>query len=335
MKRAANVDIYQAHLMSSSKLKMKALGKLAEGTTATTFEACVLLHEAARSEQAALASLPTAPAETRLATAIELCWCLVEGRDPPGAATAWGEILRLCTVVGSKNAQPMLSRIEPLYMGVHDDFVKRLSKCKGLAAARASRVLVPASDSEARKTLVEVEDILKHYPGAPSLWWAKYRLLEHLHRVKEAWDALLRARQLEPQRASFLATSLLLSVRARSATEASEYVASIRSRLESAGAEVCLFYALAMIELAHKGAREERLAAARDAANAGLAQAGSTSMRNALLAAQLLLVALDHGEKPTLDIFYRADLGDVAASMPAGIVALSTVVNAVASLAAA
>jgi hypothetical protein len=334
MTASSNVDIYRVHLMSGSKLKMNALGKLAEGTTKTIFDACVLLHEAARAEERALASLPTTAAVTRLGTAIEVAWCLVEGRDPPGAAAAWSEIVLLREAVDSTTADGMLSRLEPLYARAHDGFAKRLSKCRTLGAARSPQVLVPPSLPEATKALAEVDNILRYYPGASSFWWAKYRILEHLDNFKEAWIALSHARLLEPQRAGFLAMSLLLSVRALSAKEAALYVGSFRSRLEGAGASVCLLYALAAIELARKGDTKARWSDARNAANAGLAQATSPTLRSALRATQLLLDALAVGKAPTLDIFYRAGLGDVAASMPTGAVALTTVVDAVASLAA-
>lgn len=48
---AVVLDVYAARLPASGKLKLRAKALLAEGTPAATFDACVLLHEAARTER--------------------------------------------------------------------------------------------------------------------------------------------------------------------------------------------------------------------------------------------------------------------------------------------
>lgn len=121
-------EVYAIHLSSTSKLKMNALGKLAEGTPAAVFGACVLLHEAARGERRAVESLPAASSVTRLASAIEECWCLIEGRDPPAAAQAWGQVLAAVDQVDRAVHAPMLARLSPLYAATRNDFAKRLGK---------------------------------------------------------------------------------------------------------------------------------------------------------------------------------------------------------------
>src|SRR5262249_45266098 len=87
-------EVYEIGLVSSGKLKIRATARLAEGTPDAVFDACVLLHEAARIERRLAGVLPTCSAATRLAASVEECFCLLEGRDPPGAARVWGRILR-------------------------------------------------------------------------------------------------------------------------------------------------------------------------------------------------------------------------------------------------
>ena len=330
----ANDDIYVFHLASTSKLKMNALGKLADGTPKATFEACVLLHEAARGERRAVESLTRASAATRLSAAIEECWCLVEGRDPSRAAEAWSNVLLHWDQVDVRTRVAMLDRLEPFYLTARDDFAKRLGKCKALVSIRQTGSLVPASVSDAAVAVLEITSVLTHYPGASSLWWAKYRLLEQVGRNKQAWDAISHARSLEPDNSRYLAMSLLLAVRALPLADAELELAAVRARLETAGADVCLLYALAEIELARKDHAKDRWSRALDAANAGIAQATTPSVRSGLRATQLLLKALTSGKPPTLDILYRAGLGSVAAAMPKGDVPLETMVGVVAALAA-
>jgi hypothetical protein len=77
----------------------------------------VLLHEAARLERRAVEVLPACPAPMRLAASVEECFCLVEGRNPPGAGEVWGRILREKRDVDGGTAEALLSRLTPRYEG--------------------------------------------------------------------------------------------------------------------------------------------------------------------------------------------------------------------------
>src|SRR5262249_48685099 len=98
---------------------------------------------------------------------------------------------------------------------------------------------------------------------------------------------------------------------------ADEHLARIRGSFDTAGAAVCLMYALAELELAKKAeAPQDRWQRALDAANAGLGQAPPDGLRRNLKATQLVLQALLAGKEPTLDILYLAGLGESAAAAP-------------------
>lgn len=67
-------DVYGANLASSGKLKLRAKALLARGTSDAVFDACVLLHEAARKERCAIAALSVCPPVTLLTSTVEVCW---------------------------------------------------------------------------------------------------------------------------------------------------------------------------------------------------------------------------------------------------------------------
>jgi hypothetical protein len=97
---------------------------------------------------------------------------------------------------------------------------------------------------------------------------------------------------------------------------AEEHIARFRGALDQAGPEICPMYAHAEICLARKTpapTRAPRYRRAKDAVDAGLAQATSEGSRRSLKAVQLLLDDLLAGRHPTLQILYLAGLGELAA----------------------
>jgi tetratricopeptide (TPR) repeat protein len=309
-------DVYELHLASSGKLKLRAKARLAEGTPEAIFEACVLLHEAARTERRALESLPSCPAATRLGASIEECWCFVEGRDPPRAAEAWGQVLRDRRDVDEATADAMLSRLGPRYERARLDFARAVSASPALLTMRDAgsvAAALPAARTAARKELALV---LAAFPGTTSFWWMGYRLAEADGDKKAAWDALTRARRLSPSNPRFEAMSLIVAAWALPLGAAEEHISGVRGSLDRAGAEVCLMYAYAEINLARKSSaagRAPRYRRAREAVEAGLAQATSEGLRRNLKATQLLLDDLLAGRQPTVRILYLAGLGELAA----------------------
>jgi hypothetical protein len=308
-------DVYEFSLASSGKVKLRATAKLAEGSSEATFEACVLLHEAARIERRAIEALPSCPSTARLAASIEECWCLLEGRDPPRAGDVWGRLLREKEEVDEPTAKAMLSRLAPRYEHDQRDFAKVVARCPTLLRLRAGASVAAASASERQSGLDELGRLLGEYPGATGFWWMTYRLAEGHGDKKRAWDALTRSRQLEPENPRFEAMSFLVAAWALPRAAAEQHIARARGSFDRAGAEVCLMYAFAEITLARSGPpakRREHWRRSLDAAQAGLAQAGSEGIRRNLKAAQLLLQALLAGRRPTMDILYLAGLGELA-----------------------
>jgi hypothetical protein len=309
-------DVYELHLASSGKLKLRAKARLAEGTREAAFDACVLLHEAARTERRAIESLTSCPASTRLGASIEACWCLVEGRDPPGAAEVWGQVLHDLRDVDEPTGEAMLSRLAPRYERARVELAKLVAASPSLSALRDGGSIPSATASARASARKEIEVVLDAFPGATSFWWMAYRLAEADGDKKAAWDALTRARLLAPGHPRFEAMSLLVAAWALPPAAAEEHIARVRGSLDRAGAEVCLMYAHAEISLAQKPSasdREARYRRAREAVEAGLAQATSESVRRSLKAAQLLLDELLAGRRPTLEILYLAGLGELAA----------------------
>ncbi|WP_437671212.1 hypothetical protein [Sorangium sp. So ce131] len=309
-------ELYEFGLASSGKLKLRATARLAEGGPDATFEACVLLHEAARLERRAAEVLPACPASTRLAASVEECFCLVEGRNPPGAGEVWGRILREKRDVDGGTAEALLSRLTPRYEASRRGFAKLIGSCTTLRQLRIAGALVPTSAAERARAAREVNLVLSKFPGIPGFWWAAYRLAEAGGDLETAWSALSRAHRLEPDNRQFTAMGVLVAARALSAGDADEHLGRARASLDRAGAEVCLMYALAEIELARADGARARWLRAREATGIGLVQARSEELRRELHATQLVLDSLLAGQDPTFDALYLAGLGAVAASAP-------------------
>ncbi len=245
-------EIYRAQLSASGKLKLRAKARLADGGPDDAFEACVLLHETARTERRALAALPLCPPETRLRASVEECWSLVEGRDPPGAGEVWGRILGERAEVEQASAAAMLERLTTKYSEQQRAFAQAVAASKTLRRVHSARSLVPTSATERTRARQELAALLLDFPGATSFWWAAYRLAEADGDKRSAWDALTKARRLAPENRRFEATSLLAGAWALPVADADRHLARVRGRFDSAGAEACLMYALAEIRLARR-----------------------------------------------------------------------------------
>jgi hypothetical protein len=324
-------EIYEFTLASSGKLKLRATARLAEGGAENVFEACVLFHEAARIERRVIDVLPFCPAATRLAASVEECFCLVEGRDPPGAGEVWGRILVEKDDVDPATAKAMLARLGPRYEESWRAFAQAVAGCTTLTKTRATGGVVPTTSAEQARALRELRQVLARFPGTPSFWWATYRIAEAVGDTQQAWDALYRTQQLNPHNIRFKAMSVYLSARALPADEADAHIARVRRSLAPESAEVCLMVAWAEIALAKQGRAKERWRRARETAVLGLTQARSVGIRQSLLATRFILDGLLAGKEPTVDVLYKAGLGDVAATAAPG----TNVIDLVARLSSA
>ena len=306
---------YALNLASSGKLKLRAKALLATGAPDDLFEAFELLHEAARIQEHATRALPNCPPATKLASLAEVCWCYVEGRDPPRAADAWGEVLSVRQGMDPRMAEAILSRLAPRFEASRREFASTVNSSPALLAMRDAGRLSSWSASERERARKELASVLAKFPGATGFWWMQYRLAEASENKEDAWEALSRARRLAPENQRFLAMSLIVATWALPRPEAERHIASIRGSFDRSGAEVCLMYAFSEIALARKASPEERRQRWQrglDAAQSGLAQAESDGLRKNLKAAQLLLQELLAGRKPTLNILYLAGLSELA-----------------------
>lgn len=309
-------ELHEVNLVSSGKLKLRATAGLAEGGDAAIFEACVLFHEAARFERRAVDALSPCPPATRLAGSIEECWCLVEGRDPHGAAEVWSRILNESEDLEKGMAEAMLSRLRPRYDRAIRAFVKLLQTCPTLGRMQAGdRFSIPSGAAEQATALRELRRVLKEFPGIAALWGLVARLEEEAGNPAEAFEALRFALALAPENPQFKALSLLSAAEALPRAKADEYLAEVRPGLERGGAEVCLMYAFAEILLARRAADSAvRWQRALEAVDLAFPRTRSEGLRKNLTAVRLFLDDMIAKRKPDPQILYRAGLGRLAAT---------------------
>jgi predicted Zn-dependent protease len=209
----------------------------------------------------------------------------------------------------------MLARLAPKYAEQQQAFANAVTASTTLKRLCDARSMVTTSVVERRRARKELDALVAAFPGATSFWWMAFRLAEADDDEKAAWDALSKARRLAPENPRFEAMSLLVAAWALSVAEADEHLTRVGGRFDTAGAEACLMYALAEIQLARRSkveARRARWKRAHHAAQAGLSQSRSERLYKNLVAAELLIATLLAGDRPTMDILYRAGLANLA-----------------------
>jgi hypothetical protein len=310
------LELYEVNLVSSSKLKLRATARLAEGTEESIFDACVLFHTAARFERRAVDALSPCPPATRLAGSIEDCWCLIEGRSPDAAAEVWSRILEEAQAVDAVTAEAMLSRLRPRYDAAIREFVQVFATHPTLNRPGLVQDLVPASRKERESALREVQAVLKVFPGVPEFWWASYRLSTAGEMPAQAWAAIARAQALVPDDARYRAMSLIAAAEALPPADADRHLAEAFANLQQSGAEVALMYAYSEILLAQKRApgREKRWARALRAVEEASSRTRSVWLLKNLRGVRLYLEAAMAKRKVDRDLLYHAGLGRLAAT---------------------
>jgi hypothetical protein len=305
---------YATALSEAAKLKLRAKSLLVEGDP---FKSAVLFYHAARSEAKALQVLDGPPVATQLASLAEQCWCLLDGFDPPGAATLWG---RLLTIADSgEDARAITTKVRRRFKAEIDRFRSLYSKHRTLQSGRLT-TFAPSSPTERRRLQKELKSMLNVFPGIPHLWWALYRVADADGRLKDAWTMLGNADELDPYNPAFEAMRLWLAPQAVNETEASRILDSafLRIQTQQAHSAVCLNYALAELALAKRKPSDERLRRAQHSVFQGLSRAPYEKLRKYLSATGLMLDAKLAGQEFTVDILYRAGLGEIVSEMNVG-----------------
>jgi hypothetical protein len=305
-------DRYSLALGEAGKLKLRATSLLAEGGEERTFEAVVLFRDAARAEARALLALDSPAPEVRLASAVEQCTCLVDGRDALLAARAWGQVLEAARSVPADAAAALLARLQPRYARLESSFLGALQRSPLLRSYRGSLGLLQGR--QLTRYRLELQRLLERFPGTPSLWWARARVEESRGRSLAAWEALVCACRLDPDNSRYEALRLRLLPQVASPREADTALSSAYARLQRSAPEVCLMYALAEMELAHRSprTRRPRLQRALEAILHGRGQVPAESyLGRYLQAAQLILHEQLQGARPTPELLYLAGLGEL------------------------
>jgi hypothetical protein len=310
-----NLDAYKLALAGTGRLKMRALALLAEGTPESRFEAAVLLHEVARAEQRAIRAIDGAPPEVRLASAVERCWCLLEGLDPRAAGNAYGDVLAASKQLPIARASAFRARLEPKFKRVHSDYATAMNRSPTFRRdARGQRVSSAVAPTDA-----EVGALLRLFPGTPWLWFQR-SLIARRH--ADAWKFIRAAAKLEPDDNAYLAGSLRIAsqVLPKSELEAFLDANSDAARSPNASADVCLFFAFAQVERAASEGGERRAESLRRALDAcldGESRAASIpsvqgGLRPTLFALRLAVAEELAGRTPNESVLYQAGLGTLA-----------------------
>ncbi|MBX3250223.1 MAG: hypothetical protein KF901_23800 [Myxococcales bacterium] len=300
-------DAYEQARASAGKLKVKARAKLAFDEPDETFEACVLLHEAARIERRAV-RLIDAAVETKLTALAEACACLLMGLDPPGAIKVWGEIVQLRSATDS--AADILGSLEARVEKARLHYGKKVAPLRFFSRA-------PQTAEDRHLALSAVESMLAEFPGIGSFWWARYWLLANStpRRKAEAWRSIERARRLAPDDPYIEASAVLAGVDLLPAADAHALLRGARAVLQPERPLLCLTTALAELRLTEGSSKATQAEAHRRAlyaARVGLAGAPPSPWFEELRATHNVLELLLADRVPTLDVLYQAGLADIA-----------------------
>lgn len=190
-------------LHESTKLKLRATALLAEfgDDPERVFEASVLFHEAARAEQRALRALEAPTPATTLCSLMEVCTCLIDGRDPARLELEYAQYLRVHDTLAETESSPLrqkfLRRLEP-FLREHEDAIR--SAPPGLLQDPISFWSQAAIDKASRKRALKfISMLLDRFPGSSASWLVQALLMAVDGREgPAAWAALRKARQLEP-----------------------------------------------------------------------------------------------------------------------------------------
>jgi hypothetical protein len=272
----------------------------------------VLLHEARRAERRALVVLEAPSPETRLRSVVEQCGCLIDGRDPTAILDgAWGEVLEASELVAPPVAAAIRRRLDPRV----DELIREyVAATRGMPEfARIVKSDGGEDEAVVRLALQQAERLLERFPGDSRIWRGVSTLRAQLRRQDDAWEAIRRSRELDPEDnlargiELHLAPSVLAPARA-SATLDAAYRVAIHGATDL---DVCIPLATSLVAVA-KDAPEPRVywEKALEVATVGLGLSLLHPLDHKLCRViQLATRELLAGRKPTVDILFRGGLG--------------------------
>ncbi|WNG35364.1 hypothetical protein F0U61_18075 [Archangium violaceum] len=306
-----NLERYREILFQIGARKIKAKSLLAEGSEEQRFEACVLLHEAARRERDALAELNAPSLETQLASLAEQCACLVEGLDPRASRERWNSMESLVAKRPEGMGQAMVMPLAMRYFRAQEEFDALYETSPTIQKQRRLNALVPRRKVDQKRIRREIQRFVDHFPGDPVLWFGLHRISLALERWADAWMALSRAELLNPEEGAYRATQIALAWQVPEYREsARDLVASTLKSLPQQPFEVCLMLALA--ELGASADEPERLRMAQRAVEAAEAKAPADSkLLRSLGAARFMLAERLAGRYPTVADLVREGFIDL------------------------
>ncbi len=302
--------IYEAVLGEASALKLRAVTARVQGEDGP-FRAAVLLHEASRAERRALKALDAPDAMTRLRVAVERCGCLVEGRDPTAVLeSAWGEVLDASAFVEEATARALRGRLDPAVSALLDEYRASVAQMGDTFAW----VQAGGHSTPSKEVVRQVSEFVRRFPGDVRGWQVVAQATHRIGALADAWRAVQRARELDPDDALgqgielLLASDVLDGARLRRLVDA----VFVRVAREPATVEVCLDLCVAMIALARREPGDAPTLWARVAEVASLGMGlplQDTRDRPMLRAVRMVAQATLAGQPVTRDLLYRAGLG--------------------------
>jgi hypothetical protein len=303
-------EIQRQALLETSKLKLAARSRLLEGDKDARYEAAVLFHAAARAERRALHAMDRPSAEARLASAIEQCGCLIDGRDPTAVLEAsWGEVLDASARVNDETARAMRARIDPDRAALVAEYARVLAKLPALKAWIESAG--PAAATPALRR--EADRFLAVFAGDARIWGLRATLDLGTEDLDAAWSAVRRALSLAPESSSLKQAELDLMPRFLPAAEVSSQLDAVYADIQSGNADtdICFGFLSAALQLAERGGPRDKLVRqALDAATAGWGLPPLWPLdRKMFHAMQLGLREVVAGRRPNLGVLYRSGLG--------------------------
>jgi hypothetical protein len=319
-------------LLESSKLKLAAKARLAEGGKDARYEAAVLLHAAARAERRVLLAFEAIPAEARLVSAVERCGCLIDGSDPTAVLEdAWRDVLDASDRLPRQAARAIRSRIDPKMSAFLSEYQETLTRTPALKAWMEAGAPWAGAPSLIR----DLTRFLTAFPGDARAWTIKSAAHLQAGETPAAWAAVRRARTLSPEDMVSRHAELSLVPLVLPPGEAVSMLDAVHAEIlrGEGSADLCFGFIGAALDLSAKvGQGSHLLQQALDAATQGLTLQLWPGDHKMLRALQLMLRERIAGRKPSVDILYRCGLGTLAAARPGEADPMALVLERVAPL---